>query len=241
MAWLALALYIVGLALALGWRTAVHWRRTGDTGLRLDAGRPGTLRWCAKLLFLAAVALGFAGPIASLAGVVDLPGLRHSSVHRVGLILAIAGIAATLAAQLAMVASWRIGVDPAERTTLVTDGPFAVARNPIFTAMAATSLGLALTVPNPAAVTAWIVLLVAVQLQVRVVEEPTYSPATTRHTVATAHASAASCRYSAGSHTPLPSTRRCRLHGDCAFTTLPALVTSCELCPRDPPCRPGTA
>jgi protein-S-isoprenylcysteine O-methyltransferase Ste14 len=36
-------------------------------------------------------------------------------------------------------ASWRIGVDPDERTTLVTSGPFAIARNPIFTAMAAAS------------------------------------------------------------------------------------------------------
>jgi protein-S-isoprenylcysteine O-methyltransferase Ste14 len=58
------------------------------------------------------------------------------------------------------------------RQSLVTGGPFAVARNPIFTAMAATSLGLTLMVPNPAAVTARIVLIVAVQLQVRAVEEP---------------------------------------------------------------------
>jgi hypothetical protein len=48
MAWLALALYLVGLAFAFGWRTLVQWRRTGDTGLRLDAGRPGALRWWVK-------------------------------------------------------------------------------------------------------------------------------------------------------------------------------------------------
>jgi hypothetical protein len=46
-AWLALLLYLVGLALAFGWRTLAQWRRTGDTGLRLDAGRPGALRWWA--------------------------------------------------------------------------------------------------------------------------------------------------------------------------------------------------
>ena len=34
-AWLALPLYVLGLALALGWRTLAQWRRTGDTGLRL--------------------------------------------------------------------------------------------------------------------------------------------------------------------------------------------------------------
>jgi hypothetical protein len=67
MAVLALILYIAALALAFGWRTLMQWRRTGDSGLRLDAGRPGTLRWWAKVLFLLALLLGFAGPTAALA------------------------------------------------------------------------------------------------------------------------------------------------------------------------------
>ncbi|WP_281181013.1 hypothetical protein [Micromonospora rhizosphaerae] len=44
MAWLALALYLLGLLLAFGWRTVSQWRRTGDTGVRLDAEAAGTLR-----------------------------------------------------------------------------------------------------------------------------------------------------------------------------------------------------
>ncbi|MFV2008721.1 MULTISPECIES: hypothetical protein [unclassified Micromonospora] len=36
----ALVLYLAALAIAFGWRSVVQWRRTGDTGLRLDAGRP---------------------------------------------------------------------------------------------------------------------------------------------------------------------------------------------------------
>ena len=47
--------------------------------------------------------------------------------------------------------SWRIGADPQERTQLVTTGPFAHVRNPIFAAVLPTSLGLLLLVPNPAA------------------------------------------------------------------------------------------
>lgn len=172
MARLALLLYPLGLLLAFGWRTLEQWRRTGDTGLRLDAGPPGTVRWWAKLLFVAAIVLGFAGPAAALAGLPLLPGLDHWPLHIVGLVLAVAGIAATLGAQLAMGTSWRVGVDPTERTQLVTAGPFALARNPIFTAMAATSFGLALMVPNAVALVAWLVLVVALQLQVRAVEEP---------------------------------------------------------------------
>jgi len=54
----------------------------------------------------------------------------------------------------------------------VTTGPFALVRNPIFTAMAVTSLGLTLMVPNPVAALGFAVLVVAVQMQVRAVEEP---------------------------------------------------------------------
>jgi hypothetical protein len=39
----------------------VQWRRTGGTGLRLDAGPAGSIRWWAKLLFIAALVLGLAG------------------------------------------------------------------------------------------------------------------------------------------------------------------------------------
>ena len=169
---LALLLYLIGLTLAFGWRTVTQWRRTGDTGLRLDAGPPGTLRWWAKLLFVAALLLVLAGPLSAMLGTSLLPGLDHPGVRISGVVLTLTGIAATVAAQLTMGASWRIGVDPAERTDLVTRGVFGLVRNPIFTAMSVTALGLALMVPTVVSGVAWLALIAAVQLQVRVVEEP---------------------------------------------------------------------
>ncbi|MFI6824520.1 methyltransferase family protein [Micromonospora sp. NPDC050187] len=169
---LALALYLLGLVLAFGWRTLAQWRSTGDTGLRLDAGPAGSVGWWAKLLFLAALSLNAAGPAAGLAGLAPLDALDHGWLRAAGLALAAVGVAATLAAQLSMGASWRIGVDPHERTALVTTGAFALARNPIFTAMAVTSLGLAAMVPNPISLAATAVLVASVQTQVRAVEEP---------------------------------------------------------------------
>ena len=68
--------------------------------------------------------------------------------------------------------SWRIGVDEAERTELVTMGPFAVVRNPIFAAMLPAVLGVALLVPNAVALAGFVALFVALELQVRLVEEP---------------------------------------------------------------------
>jgi protein-S-isoprenylcysteine O-methyltransferase Ste14 len=168
----ALVLYVARLGLAFGWRSVVQWRRTGDTGLRLAAGPPGSVGWCAKLLFVAALLLGFAGPSAALAGLPPVPAFDQSGVRWSGAALAVAGVLGTLAAQLHMGASWRVGVDPGERTALITGGAFALARNPIFTAMAATTLGLAMLVPNAVSLAAVVVLLVSVQVQVRAVEEP---------------------------------------------------------------------
>ena len=82
------------------------------------------------------------------------------------------GLAATLYAQLTMGESWRVGVDESERTALVTDGPFALVRNPIFAAMIPTSLGLALMVPNVVALAGFAALVLALEIQVRLVEEP---------------------------------------------------------------------
>ena len=170
---LALALYVVYLGLAFGVRTWLHRRRTGSSGFHGISGRPGSLEWIGGVLFAVAVALGFAGPVLDVAGVLDPIGAVDGSAgHAIGIVLTVGGLLATLWAQGAMGSSWRIGVAEADRTALVTDGPFAVVRNPIFAAMLPASLGLALMVPSVVAIVGALALVVAVELQVRVVEEP---------------------------------------------------------------------
>jgi hypothetical protein len=68
---------------------------------------------------------------------------------------------------------------PAERTGPVTSGAFRLARNPVFTAMIITGSGLMLMVPNLVAIAGLVGLLIAIQFQVRVVEDlPAASAAT---------------------------------------------------------------
>jgi protein-S-isoprenylcysteine O-methyltransferase Ste14 len=173
MAAVALSLYAVYLTLAFGVRTLIQVRRTGSTGFHGIGGRPGSPEWIAGVGFVVALVVGVAAPVLALLGVVEpIDSLDTTAAYVAGIVLAGLGIAATLYAQVAMGTSWRIGVDPAERTALVTSGPFGLVRNPIFAAMLPTALGLALLVPSWIALAGLVGLWLALQLQVRVVEEP---------------------------------------------------------------------
>lgn len=173
MATLALIAFAVYLALAFGLRSWLQARRTGSTGFKGVSGRVGSPEWLAGVLFVVALVIGVAAPVLALLDVVEPIGaLDRAPVHLVGAVLFVVGLTATLAAQVAMGESWRIGVDSSERTELVTGGAFAIVRNPIFSAMLPTSLGLALMVPSWVALAGLAALFVALELQVRVVEEP---------------------------------------------------------------------
>jgi protein-S-isoprenylcysteine O-methyltransferase Ste14 len=169
----ALGCYAVYLALAFVLRSVIQRRRTGSTGFKGVSGSPGSLEWWAGILFGVALIVGVLAPVLDVTGALDpIAAIDGRGAHGLGLALFGLGLAATLHAQLAMGESWRVGVDESERTDLVTGGPFAVVRNPIFAAMIPTSLGLALMVPNVVAFAGFAALVLALEIQVRLVEEP---------------------------------------------------------------------
>jgi protein-S-isoprenylcysteine O-methyltransferase Ste14 len=169
----ALVSYVVYLALAFGLRTIIQLRRTGASGFEGISGRPGSVEWIAGVLFIVALAVGFAAPLLALTSVVEpIDALDTAAVHVVGGILFVAGLAGTLAAQISMGESWRIGVDENAATEMVTGGAFAIVRNPVFAAMLPASTGLALMVPSVVALAGLVALVLALELQVRIVEEP---------------------------------------------------------------------
>ena len=167
------SLYLVYGLLAFGVRTAVQYRRTGSTGLVGLSGRPGSAEWIGGVLFVVAIVLGVLGPALQLAGAVEpIDALDGEIGYAAGFGLYAGGVTTTLVAQFTMGDSWRIGVDQSERTELVTTGPFATVRNPIFAGMLPASLGLALLAPNVVAVAGFAALVVALEIQTRLVEEP---------------------------------------------------------------------
>ena len=66
-----------------------------------------------------------------------------------GIALIVAGYAGTLWCYAAMGIAWRIGVNRAERTVLVTQGPFQVLRHPIYLGQIVMLIGVAVLLPTP--------------------------------------------------------------------------------------------
>ena len=165
-----LALY--GL-LTVGLRMAVQLRRTGSTGFKGLHGASGLTERIGGSLFATAVVLCIAGTVLQLAGTLSaLEALDGEGARILGVALAALGIATVSFAQFAMADAWRIGVDPAERTELVTDGLFSLVRNPIYAAMIPSFIGIALLAPNAVTIAGAVLLMVALELQTRLIEEP---------------------------------------------------------------------
>jgi protein-S-isoprenylcysteine O-methyltransferase Ste14 len=169
---MALVLFAIFGVLGFGWRSWLQFRHTGSTGFRgISAG--GLLERLAGLGFVVALVVAVSAPILQEAKVVEpVRMLSEVWVQTIGIVVATAGIAATVYAQLDMGDSWRIGVDPKETTTLVHTGVFGRIRNPIYTAMFTFGVGIALLTPNVVAFAALILLVATIEVQVRRVEEP---------------------------------------------------------------------
>jgi protein-S-isoprenylcysteine O-methyltransferase Ste14 len=150
--------------LAFGWRTVAQLRATGSTGFVAH-----------REYGVAAKAAGLAltaGLLAVAAGTLLADDRGWGALAVVGVLAMLGALFLCLAAQRSMGLSWRIGVDPDERTALVTTGPFGRVRNPIFTAMILFAAGSALAVPTAVTVAGLLLATAGIVAQVLVVEEP---------------------------------------------------------------------
>lgn len=171
MAVVALVLIGIWMAVVAGLRTLLHLRRTGSADvISLRRHPPGSAQWWAGLLAVAGLGAMVAAPVAELLGwplLFDWTPLRVA-----GAVLVVAGIAVAFVAQLEMGESWRADVDPDTRTPLVTTGLYRFVRNPIFSATGVIWAGLVLLVPNVLSLVMLVAFVAAIEVQVRLAEEP---------------------------------------------------------------------
>jgi protein-S-isoprenylcysteine O-methyltransferase Ste14 len=134
--------------------------RSGDSIQRLMGGQMALLFGAAFLWALLTATVSW-----STLGVWQLP----SWVDPFGWVLVLAGALLVAWAQWTMSRSFRVGID--ERPTdLVTQGPFRLTRNPIFTGLLASVAGFVLLAPAAWSVMALAWMLSLIALQVRLEE-----------------------------------------------------------------------
>ena len=173
MAKLALAAMALWAATMFGLRDYIQRRRTGasgfvppDPGLGWRARGPGLMLLLALLLAPAACVLELRGVLRPLWDT-DARGARLAAWT-----LFLVGWLGTFLCQLAMGDSWRIGIDAARRTELVTGGIYGVVRNPIYALVIVSVGALVAAVPNAASLAAFALVALGLDLWVRLVEEP---------------------------------------------------------------------
>lgn len=146
------------------WRSVSQRRRTGSTGLVLHRERGAAATATGVLMAGGAAAL--------VAGTARRGSVPWTVRAALGAAAMLAGTGVTLAAQRAMGTSWRVGVDPQERTELVTTGLFRRVRNPVFSGMLLFAAGNALAVPHRLTGAGLAQLSAGITGQVLLIEEP---------------------------------------------------------------------
>lgn len=164
---------ILGLVLLAYWGRVIRLtikarRRTGRAGNFIPRERLGRLL---RIVWNPVVALWIALPL-----VVALP-LRvpsvvqprplHPAVRWAALAVAIAAFAATLVCWRRMGKSWRMGIDPGEKTELVVSGPYGYVRHPIYGLSSILMIASFVIVPSPAMAVIAVAHLLLLQWEAR--------------------------------------------------------------------------
>lgn len=153
-------------------RVAYQFILTGNSGLR-----SGTRLKTKKEMLISFVMFGVVVVQTFLAWLYSESHLERQVefgvvVTWLGLLLCIWGISFSSYAQYHMGKQWRIGVDPDEKTKLVTTGIYEKIRNPIYTGCIVHGVGLLLLAPHVLFLITGLVGYFAVRAYVRDIEEP---------------------------------------------------------------------
>jgi protein-S-isoprenylcysteine O-methyltransferase Ste14 len=167
----------IGLIMASYWwrvmRMAIKMRRqTGNAANLVPAeplGRALRIIWQPVVWIWVGVPLITAWlmrPPALLRPIYNVPIVEWTAV-----VIAIAAYAATRVCWKKMGKSWRMGIDPSEKTVLIFTGPYAFVRHPIYALSSLLMVVTVVTVPSPLMMFAGMLHLLLLQWEARREEE----------------------------------------------------------------------
>lgn len=163
----------VGLIVGAYWARVLRMivktrRRTGSAANFLPPellGRLLRFLWLPTVALWIVVPLGaalLANPPAPLSLLYDQP-----MIGWIGVAAALAALVATVVCWKRMGTSWRMGIDPSEKTRLVVTGPYAFVRHPIYALSSALMVASVVAIPVPLMIVVACIHLILLQWEAR--------------------------------------------------------------------------
>jgi protein-S-isoprenylcysteine O-methyltransferase Ste14 len=97
----------------------------------------------------------------------DVPLYRSQTLQWIGVTIAIFAFIATRACWRRMGKSWRMGIDPDEKTVLIFTGPYAYVRHPIYALSSLLMIATVIVLPSPIMIGVAIIHLLLLQWEAR--------------------------------------------------------------------------
>jgi protein-S-isoprenylcysteine O-methyltransferase Ste14 len=165
---------LIGLIMALYWARVLRlaWKQKRRTGHAANLFPPETLGRLLRIIWFPTIALWIALPIiaGSLKRVSPAPFqplYQNIWISWIGLAIAMLAFIATWICWKKMGTSWRMGIDPNDKTQLVVTGPYARLRHPIYALSSLLMICTMLILPSPAMLAVGAVHLSLLQWEAR--------------------------------------------------------------------------
>ena len=153
-------------------RMFLQYHLTGNHGLRPAQKHSPPSQIAASVLLALSALVVFLYASAQTLGYLPISFTPKPAQLFIGYVCYIVGLIVILLAQYQMGSTWRIGVDPNEKTELITHGLFRYVRNPIYTGLFIGFFGYLMISPSLILLFGLLLGYVAIELFVRKVEEP---------------------------------------------------------------------
>ena len=169
---MTLFLFLLFICFCVLGRIFLQYRLTGNHGIRPAGKNSPPVQIAASVLLVLSALLILFYTLGQALGYLHTNFKPSYFQLFGGYLLYIVGLVLVLVAQYQMGSTWRIGVDPDEKTELITQGLFKHIRNPIYSGLFVGGIGLLLTSPSIMLCIGLLIGYVAVELFVRKIEEP---------------------------------------------------------------------